>query len=220
MASQRNRGPHPGQVYLDHAFPERALERDLDGRVDDELPSLPALPGVLTRTSYELPDGLDFDKWETAVVALLSMVRSVSWWLGDALRYGEARYGEMYAQAVEMTGLEYQTLKNAVWMCSHVEKSRRRDRLSFSHHTEVAGLDPEDQDRLLDQADAEGWTRSDIRAARRRLRGGTEVEQVERAVCACCGQRMPNATRPPARGGPSLHPSSPSSPKSGGRSRL
>jgi hypothetical protein len=38
------------------------------------------------------------------------------------------------------------------------ETSRRRELLSWSHHAEVAALDPEDQNHLLDLAESEGWT--------------------------------------------------------------
>jgi len=38
------------------------------------------------------------------------------------------------------------------WVAGAIETSRRRDVLSWSHHREVAGLIPKEQDRLLDLA--------------------------------------------------------------------
>ena len=40
------------------------------------------------------------------------VAQTVQWWIGDALNFGEQRYGEMYTQAIDETGLDYQTLPN------------------------------------------------------------------------------------------------------------
>jgi len=49
------------------------------------------------------------------------------WWVGDWLNYGEARYGEMYSQAIEITGYASQTLADAKWVASRIEPSRRHE---------------------------------------------------------------------------------------------
>ena len=72
------------------------------------------LSGTLTATGYHLPDGLTFDQWAAEGSVLLSMARSCMWWVGDWIRYGERRYGEKYAQAIEATGMTYGTLRNAL----------------------------------------------------------------------------------------------------------
>ena len=61
--------------------------------------------------------------------------------IGDALRYGERRWGETYAQVMDATGMAYQTLANAKWVASRVPVQRRRTELSWSHHAEVASLE-------------------------------------------------------------------------------
>ena len=38
------------------------------------------------------------------------------------------------------------------WVAGQIEPSRRRDTLSWSHHSEVAALEPKVQDHLLDLA--------------------------------------------------------------------
>jgi len=77
----------------------------------------------------------------------------------------ERAYGEKYAQALDSTDWEYQTLRDAAWVAGRVEMSRRRDNLTWSHHREVAALDPDDQDGWLDRAEAEGWSRNELRRA-------------------------------------------------------
>lgn len=48
------------------------------------------------------------------------------WWWGDALAFGERKYGEMYAQALQSSGYDYDTLVAATWVSSRVELLRRR----------------------------------------------------------------------------------------------
>lgn len=57
--------------------------------------------------------------------------------------------GEKYAQAIDVTGYEYGTLQNFGWVAGRIETSRRRDVLSWSHHAEVAALEPSEQDCLI-----------------------------------------------------------------------
>lgn len=122
-----------------------------------------ALPGRITPTSLDLPPDLPIEEWLEIGLKLQSVERSVMWWLGDWLRYGERQYGETYSQALDATDYAYQTLANAAWVAEKVEFSRRRENLPFSHHAEVASLTPDQQDRMLDAAEQEGWTRKALR---------------------------------------------------------
>ncbi len=93
-----------------------------------------------------------YEVWEAVIARLKSAQKSVQWWLGDALRFGERKYGEMYSQALEETDYTYGALRDAVYVASQIELSRRRDNLSFTHHREVAALEPDEQDALLSEA--------------------------------------------------------------------
>jgi hypothetical protein len=68
-------------------------------------------------------------------------------------------------------GLDYQTLRNYAWIARKFEPSRRRSGLPFQHHAEVAALPPAEQDRWLDRAERENWSRT---ALRRALREGRD----------------------------------------------
>lgn len=78
------------------------------------------------------------------------------WWVGDWLNYGEQRWGEMYAQAEVTTGWDYQRLRDAKWVANGVHLSVRKDNLSWSHHKEVAHLEPQEQAAWLNRAEVEG----------------------------------------------------------------
>lgn len=92
------------------------------------------------------------------------------WWVGDWLNYGERKWGEMYTQAIEVTGLSYQTLRDSKWVAAKVRLSLRRDNLSFSRHKEVAGMPPNDQEAWLYEAEAEGLSREGLRKAIRKAK--------------------------------------------------
>jgi len=123
---------------------------------------------ALAPSSLTIVADLLFEEW-TRLGETLKVVHHASlFWLGDWLTYGEQQYGEMYAQAVDVTDYEAGTLRNAKWVASRIELSRRRDNLSWSHHQEVAPLEPDEQDEWMDRAeqgeDGRVWTVRRLRA--------------------------------------------------------
>jgi hypothetical protein len=132
--------------------------------------------------------------------------RCSQWWLGDWIHYGNHRFGERYARAVKLTGYDAQSLMNMVYVASRFETSRRRENLSWSHHSALEALDVDSQELWLDRASAERLSvadlRVELRSRRRGLRapaaGGQSPTEMERAaseeealVCPNCGGRVP-----------------------------
>nr|WP_309695550.1 LmbU family transcriptional regulator [Armatimonas sp.] len=112
---------------------------------------------------YKRPEGISYDAWCSLIGNLASADQGLKWAVADALNYGEKRYGGKYQTAIEATGLDYQTLRNICSVAGKVELSRRRDKLSLSHHIEVAPLHPLEQSGWLDKASIEGWSRNRLR---------------------------------------------------------
>jgi hypothetical protein len=96
--------------------------------------------------------------------------RCSQWWLGDWIRYGNAKFGERYMRAVAITGYDMQSLMNMVHVATRFEIYRRRENLSWSHHETVAALDPNEQDAWLQRAIVENLSVSDLRLALRSAR--------------------------------------------------
>ncbi len=113
---------------------------------------MPDLPGVLTATSWRLPDGLSFDEWQVAGERIGRIVSGVQWWYGDYLAYGEIKYGETYAQAADITGYDPETLREMKWVSERVQSVVRTTDLSWTHHRVVAPLDEELQGYWLERA--------------------------------------------------------------------
>ena len=62
----------------------------------------------------------------------------------------------------------YQALGNDAWVASRIGFSRRREDLSWSHHSEFAALDPEDQDFWLDVAEEQNLSQRELRCSIKR----------------------------------------------------
>ena len=81
-----------------------------------------------------------FEEWQNCGDFLKQAEKSVQFWIGDWLNYGENKYGETYSQALNDTDYELKTLQQTKWVSGKIETSRRREHLSFSHHVEVASF--------------------------------------------------------------------------------
>ncbi len=118
---------------------------------------------LTTRVGLQIPVGLSFETWERAGRQLAGIVDSSAWWLGDWLVYGKDNYADRYQRGIRAAGLKYQTLRNYAWVSRRFEIARRRHRLTFQHHAEVASLPQEEQERWLDQAEKMSWTTKQLR---------------------------------------------------------
>jgi hypothetical protein len=123
-----------------------------------------AVPGEVGPTRLHLPDGLSFGDWKALGGRLCEIERGRLWWLGDWCIYGEGRYGAKYTEVIDATDYDYQTVANAKYVAGRFEFSRRRENLSWSHHAEVASLDPAEADQWLDRAAIEHWSQKTLRA--------------------------------------------------------
>ena len=135
--------------------------------------------------ALKIRPGVVFTDWQHLGETLTRMEGGLLWWLGDWLNYGERSYGEKYAQALDATDYSYQTLANAKWVASRFEfsprgeNSRRRINLTWSHHREVARMEPADQDYWLDLAEKNHWTKAQLRTAIQRAKIAASQAPIE-----------------------------------------
>lgn len=142
---------------------------EADGR---GLTALRHRPGTVAReqvlmssTGLYIPKNLSFTDWEHAGSQLSGILDSSCWWLGDWLVFGKRQYVDGYPTAIRAAGLRYQTLRNYAWVARRFELGRRRPKLRFQHHAEVASLPIADQECWLDQAEEFAWTTKLLRTA-------------------------------------------------------
>lgn len=89
--------------------------------------------------------------------------RSIHYWIGDALLYCEARFGDKWSQYVpDLPVYSLKTMQNDMWVCRAINPSRRREALSFGHHAVVAALNENLQDIFLLKAEDENLSVSTL----------------------------------------------------------
>ncbi len=118
-----------------------------------------------------LPDDLTSDEWQEIGRQLARGANGFAWWLADWAWHGRQRgeWGTTYAEMIDATGLDYDTVQRYAYVAGRVE-GRRREQLSFGHHLEVAPLTPAEQAAWLDRAEQGGWTRDELRGELRAAR--------------------------------------------------
>lgn len=105
----------------------------------------------------------DFDTFESIGRFLASAHDAARWWLADWLIFGEGAFGERFYQAADATGLSESTLTDYIRIGDRVPRTRRRSDLHFSHHREVAKLDPEAQTYWLTRAAEQSYSTRELR---------------------------------------------------------
>lgn len=129
------------------------------------------------------PNGLQFDgeltrdEWNQLGVQIGRVGKSIGFIIGDWLNYAERQWGETYADAIELTGLDYGTLANFAYVAKRVGFSSRNEKLDFAHHMVVAKLkDPDDQREWLANAERNNMS---VRRLRKSVAAGRIVSQEE-----------------------------------------
>jgi hypothetical protein len=145
----------------------REAERQPSGVSGAGLGGTGGAPSELSHVMWRPRGDLEFAQWEQQGRWLGTVGRGCGWWIGDWLRYGNARYGQKYRAAAAITGYDVQSLMNMAYVASRVDPSRRREGLSFSHHAELAALAPQEQERWLDRIEEHGLS---VHVLRRALR--------------------------------------------------
>lgn len=135
----------------------------------------------VSRLGVKFNGEVSLSQVESLLTEAGSVTRGCMFILGDAINYAEGRWGDKYDRWLEITGLEYQTLRNAAWVARSVDLSLRRDNLTFDHHKLVASLDAAEQERWLNLTDREGMS---VRRMRKSLLLGRPVTDEEMETCA------------------------------------
>ena len=108
-------------------------------------------------------DNPTFAEWLKVVnQSVMGRVRA-PWIIGDLMNYGEAKFQERHAQALDECVIQYHTMQNWRWVSRRFEPSRRRKSLSWSHHETVARLPEKEQDIWLDMAEGSRLSVHDLR---------------------------------------------------------
>lgn len=134
----------------------------------------------------------DRESWIEAGRALSRTRSEASWEFADWLAAGHEAWGKDATKlAAEMAGTPRGKIINYLRAATTYPPTRRRVALTFSHHLETAFLPEADGDRILDAAEAGGWSRGETRSAAREAslegklaRQARKIRELDRALKA------------------------------------
>ena len=144
--------------------------------MSDELVYIGSIPDAVnvTDVGLEFRRDIEYDQWLTLMATLQQLSTAFQFAIGDALNYGQKRYGEKYAQAMDATGCAYQSLANWSWVATNVPIDNRIAGLSWTHHRLVAHVGTSEQKLILESAKSRGLSVTDFE---KELKGEPDEEK-------------------------------------------
>lgn len=124
-----------------------------------EVPS----PIELSVVGLRVSGDLSFEEWHDFGQQLQAIEGAIQWWIGDWYNYGNATYGDVANQAVDEYGFSYDRIKQYLWVSSKVAPVLRNTDLSWSHHYQVARMEPDEQAYWLDRAATDALSVAELR---------------------------------------------------------
>lgn len=110
------------------------------------------------------------EKWEEAGRVIFGLQRSVYWWIGDFLKYGEAKFGDDIYQAID-DNVSLYLLNRCAAVSREFAPDERNMNLSWTHHQALCGLKKPMQRALLVQAEENHWDSRQMREHIARMKG-------------------------------------------------
>lgn len=177
-------GINPGPARRDHSSPF-AKRRDeaeprkvnpLTGEVTgarDESKDRPAF--VMEVRGLAIDRALSYDEWVGMIDQLRAIEHGYQWWIGDALNYGEAAYGEKYANAVSPKQAD--TWKTYASITGQYEKWTRVHFLDWTLYRIVAYVEEPRRSELLARAVKERLTTRELTALKNGVPPGNEPSE-------------------------------------------
>ena len=163
----------------------------------ERTPQAPEINSYVTVSALgaEVSPDTPFEVWREATEGWIEASESVQIIVGDLLNFGEAHYGDDFAQVI---GRSERTLQNWKSICNRVPISSRREGLEISHLSAVKSLPPEKQEEWLERAapDQVGMaprmsTRELSEAIREEENGPSEVMDTVRCPACSGAGRIP-----------------------------
>lgn len=129
-----------------------------------EVTSLSFGPFVVTRVGLVLEREPTWEEWERFYDAIEAIEDASNWCIGDAEAFTRPKYGEAAEQlTANWPEYQYDKIRNDRWVSEKVEFATRVANLSWTHHREVARLEPPEQRHWLALAIANNWDSRELR---------------------------------------------------------
>jgi hypothetical protein len=129
-----------------------------------------------------------FEDWAQAMHTVAVIERGLAFLVGDLIRFGEDKFGELAAQVIDARSWKPETVRAYTWLAEKVPmENRMLDRgLTVKHHLAVAKLPEPEQRKWLQRAlnnGEEQWTTARLQAA---IKNGADEEATRFYVLVEC----------------------------------
>lgn len=108
--------------------------------------------GQTDEISWTGSENMTFDQYQAIGKTFQQIQRSLCWWTGDWLNYGEQKFGDVAAQAVDDTGKTVETLLKWKAVAFRVPRNIRVKELGWTFHFYIAYVPEEERGVLLQMA--------------------------------------------------------------------
>jgi len=144
---------------------------------------------TLTSTGAIIDPNIGQDEWTANLQAILRFSKALPWVIGDLLNFGEQKWGEMYAQAIELTGLSYERLAQYKSVAHRVPYAERKEDVPWEVYRRTASLEPPQREEIV-QGYIEGDLENteEVREAVREIRQPDAVDELP--PCPACGGKL------------------------------
>ena len=136
---------------------------------------------VFSGNSLKIQDDITVDEWKELGQGLKQVEGCVQFWIGDWARFGDKKGftrkytdSKVYDELEDITEINRRTIQDYKTVSENTSTGRHAD-LGFSHHREVAKLEPEKQQLFLAKANNEGLS---VRALRDEVQDRTKKNHV------------------------------------------
>lgn len=111
----------------------------------------------------------DIAAWEAGARFIFQVQRSVYWWIGDMIVFGDQQFGEDFNQVFDPD-----TSLDLTQICERVARAfppdERNLNISWSHHRALLNFPKPFQQAMLAKAELEGWSSKDLSSHVSRVR--------------------------------------------------
>jgi hypothetical protein len=133
-------------------------------------PELKLGPFTLKSTRLEIDGVPSLKDWEEVLNTLIWFSKNTPWWIGDLVKYGEARFGEGFYAAINPDPTTADMIGRHAGVSRAFPVSQRDEGLSWTHHREVTKLKPAERKLVFEYAKRNGIASGKMREAVRVLK--------------------------------------------------
>jgi hypothetical protein len=128
------------------------------------------------------------DVWGSVTNSMLRFGKAYPAIIADLIIFGETEYGDTYTQALDMTGLSYNTLAQYCSVFRAVPYEMRREGVYYSYYRRIKALPSGERQEWIDRAAAGDFENGD--GLKDALADAKEPPTLTKVLCPACRSQL------------------------------